>query len=254
MGAFNKMNAIILGKNIQLPVLLGIVNRSKEEEVEVIFCTPSQESMLKRLGLGGIQFQLMLNLKWLNKRINEREISFVVERINSFNCNQLFVAGEVNQAWLIAAVKSGHFLTQWEKSFKVVLDDLIAFTEMTKKEIPDRKKIGIADQFMIRNSNKIDVVRFFPLRRVAVVRAMSFPSAMNFLALGLKERVVHKVLVLCEQEPPNFAHEWAEQLPSTLTSGGGFGSITLTENGFESIWVKQVFSKIEVISEKKREL
>lgn len=242
------MNALILGKNIDLPILWGIVKRNKEEGIGVIFCTPSQEALLTRMGLHGIQFQLMTNLEHLNEWINEREIKEISERIKSFDSDQVFLAGEVNQAWLIAAVKSGKFLRQWDKASPVNLDNLCVFAQMTKKEVIQKKQIGNEEQFFLWNSNKCNVARFFPKNQIAVVQATIFPFAMNFLALGLKERLIRHVFVICKGEVPDFAEEWARCLPSTLSSGGGFGSITLGESGFEETWTREVFSRIQVIS------
>jgi hypothetical protein len=243
------MNALILGKNIELPVLLGIVERNKEEEVSVIFCTPSQQSLLIRMGLASeVNWQLMANLEHLNEWIKEREIKEIAERIKSFNSDQVFLAGEVNQAWVIAAVKSGKFLRQWDKASPANLDSLCVFAQMTKKDVPQKKQIGGDEQFFLWNFNKCNVARFFPKSKIAVVQAMNFPFAMNFLALGLKERLIQRVLVVCKEEAPGFVEEWARCLPSTLASGGGFGSITLGESGFEETWTREVFSRIQVIS------
>lgn len=243
------MSTLIFGKNIQLPVLMGIVRRHEEECVSTIFCTPSQAELLFSLGLSKeIRFQLMGNLEHLNEYLDDREIKDIADRIKSFSGGQVFLVGEVNHIWLIGAVKSGSHLRPWNKESAVQLEDLCAFAQVSKKEVLERKRIGNDEQFFLRNSNKCNIARFFPKTQVAVVEALDFPWAMNFLALGLKERLIRHVLVICKGEVPGFAHEWASCLPSTLSSGGGFGSIRLGEDGFEETWTREVFSRVQVIS------
>lgn len=243
------MNALVLGKNIDLSILVGIVKRHRENQITLISCTEGQMRILKRLGMKELEFRINSSVKHLEERIREDDVKKLIKIILSWGVESIYLSGEINHSWIISIVKSEKYFATWDKSSIVNIENLCLFAEVSQKEVPEEKRVGEREQVFFQDKRLHNFARFFPTVQLVVVKAIDFPKSMNFLALGLKEGLFERVLVTCLGEVPVFAHEWAKCLPSTLVSGGGFGNIVLGESGFEEVWNTKLFSRIQVISE-----
>lgn len=192
-------NALILGSNISLSLLVGIVERHKEESISLICCTENQRWTLKRMGLidTNIKFYYQSNLK---DEILEKEIIFCKSQIEKWNIRVIFSCGNVNQNWLLGASLVKMPKT-WHKQGGVDLEKLLTFSECKLKAVPDKKKLSSKEQIAVVNNNGMDIARLLQspeLKGVCLVSADVFPNALNFLSLGLTEKVFRLVLVICQ--------------------------------------------------------